>query len=80
MSADDYSICPRCVDNANAPGIRAADPEDFRTLREYHEFYGTWEMSEPTMPYEIVATYSSSCDVCNLTTKFEHRHKLEYQP
>lgn len=60
MSADNWTICPRCRDKA---GIYASEAE--RTFSEYYEFSGAENG-------EVVARYRGCCSVCGLSAQIDH--------
>jgi hypothetical protein len=49
------------------------DEEDYRTVREYYEFYQPIETRQGK-DRVIRADYSGSCDVCKLEVSFRHDH------
>lgn len=81
MSADRWSICPRCQDRANAEQARkmttAIDAYGkvpakqylvlLETFREDYAFYGVDEGI-------IYADYSGHCQECGLNVDFTHKH------
>lgn len=69
MSADSYSMCPRC--KAADPFINA-DDEDNWTLREYHEFYLALDGT-------FTADYQGKCDECDFEFSFNHKQQVQVE-
>lgn len=67
MSADNWAICPRCLNeakiNAGAFGY-LLDPYKFQTFREDYEIYGAKDGI-------ISVNYAGYCQVCNLSFSFK---------
>lgn len=67
MSADSFSVCPRCAE-------RLAKIDPFggveETLREYYEFY----IDPKTGKFS--ANYDASCDECEFEFSFNHEEKV----
>ncbi len=74
MSADSYGVCPRCWDQGRKEVINP-DEEDYRTLREYYEFYIGETRKDPDIKFR--ADYSGKCDVCKWEFNFTHEEEIE---
>lgn len=60
MSASNWDICPRCLDE------RGGDPEECRTFREDYEIYGADKGT-------VLALYKGRCTTCGLNTSFQYQ-------